>query len=162
MCSTQIQSGWRPLFSALETVHSSSKSEVKEYLVGEYSMGKDFLHCFMHAFNSLGGTVTTTIYLNTQTEQWHYNTTELYQSIWLISWGRKESRHTVLTFCHLHFNKLLEWEEKLQTYLNNSEQDSSARVLSLAEHLTLSHWRMSKRHFSYGLVFPIVWNLLLL
>ncbi|RMC12844.1 hypothetical protein DUI87_10369 [Hirundo rustica rustica] len=40
MCSTQIQSGWRPLFSALETVHSSSKSEVKEYLVGEYSMGK--------------------------------------------------------------------------------------------------------------------------
>ncbi|XP_019382574.1 PREDICTED: brefeldin A-inhibited guanine nucleotide-exchange protein 3 isoform X4 [Gavialis gangeticus] len=40
MCSTQIQSGWRPLFSALETVHSSSKSEVKDYLVGEYSMGK--------------------------------------------------------------------------------------------------------------------------
>uniref|UniRef100_A0A8C4JPG9 ARFGEF family member 3 n=1 Tax=Dromaius novaehollandiae TaxID=8790 RepID=A0A8C4JPG9_DRONO len=40
VCSTQIQSGWRPLFSALETVHSSSKSEVKEYLVGEYSMGK--------------------------------------------------------------------------------------------------------------------------
>ncbi|NXG55863.1 BIG3 protein, partial [Hemiprocne comata] len=40
MCSTQIQSGWRPLFSALETVHSSSKSEVKEYLVGEYSLGK--------------------------------------------------------------------------------------------------------------------------
>lgn len=43
MCSTQIQSGWRPLFSALETVHSSSKLEVKEYLVGEYSMGKDLL-----------------------------------------------------------------------------------------------------------------------
>ncbi|XP_061479952.1 brefeldin A-inhibited guanine nucleotide-exchange protein 3 isoform X2 [Rhineura floridana] len=40
VCSTQIQSGWRPLFSALETVHSSSKSEVKEYLVGEYSLGK--------------------------------------------------------------------------------------------------------------------------
>uniref|UniRef100_A0A8C8SX81 ARFGEF family member 3 n=1 Tax=Pelusios castaneus TaxID=367368 RepID=A0A8C8SX81_9SAUR len=40
VCSIQIQSGWRPLFSALETVHSSSKSEVKEYLVGEYSMGK--------------------------------------------------------------------------------------------------------------------------
>ncbi|XP_040407905.1 brefeldin A-inhibited guanine nucleotide-exchange protein 3 isoform X11 [Cygnus olor] len=40
MCSTQIQSGWRPLFSALETVHSGNKSEVKEYLVGEYSMGK--------------------------------------------------------------------------------------------------------------------------
>lgn len=44
MCSTQIQSGWRPLFSALETVHSGNKSEVKEYLVGEYSMGKDLLH----------------------------------------------------------------------------------------------------------------------
>uniref|UniRef100_A0A8C3HWV4 ARFGEF family member 3 n=1 Tax=Chrysemys picta bellii TaxID=8478 RepID=A0A8C3HWV4_CHRPI len=40
VCSIQIQSGWRPLFSALETVHSSSKSELKEYLVGEYSMGK--------------------------------------------------------------------------------------------------------------------------
>ncbi|CAI5770182.1 A-inhibited guanine nucleotide-exchange 3 isoform X2 [Podarcis lilfordi] len=40
VCSTRIQSGWRPLFSALETVRSSSKSEVKEYLVGEYSMGK--------------------------------------------------------------------------------------------------------------------------
>lgn len=41
VCSTQIQSGWRPLFSALETVHSGNKSEVKEYLVGEYSMGKN-------------------------------------------------------------------------------------------------------------------------
>ncbi|ETE63442.1 Brefeldin A-inhibited guanine nucleotide-exchange protein 3, partial [Ophiophagus hannah] len=41
VCSTRIQSGWRPLFSALETVRSSSsKSEVKEYLVGEYLMGK--------------------------------------------------------------------------------------------------------------------------
>ncbi|XP_058163529.1 brefeldin A-inhibited guanine nucleotide-exchange protein 3 [Dasypus novemcinctus] len=40
VCSAQVQSGWRPLFSALETVHSGSKSEVKEYLVGDYSMGK--------------------------------------------------------------------------------------------------------------------------
>ncbi|XP_055391717.1 brefeldin A-inhibited guanine nucleotide-exchange protein 3 isoform X3 [Bubalus kerabau] len=40
VCSAQIQSGWRPLFSALETVHSGNKSEVKEYLVGDYSMGK--------------------------------------------------------------------------------------------------------------------------
>uniref|UniRef100_A0A8C6X1Z0 ARFGEF family member 3 n=2 Tax=Elapinae TaxID=42168 RepID=A0A8C6X1Z0_NAJNA len=41
VCSARIQSGWRPLFSALETVRSSSsKSEVKEYLVGEYLMGK--------------------------------------------------------------------------------------------------------------------------
>ncbi|KAM8946900.1 brefeldin A-inhibited guanine nucleotide-exchange protein 3 isoform 6-T6 [Pelodytes ibericus] len=39
VCSPQIQSGWRPLFSALETVHSS-KSDVKDYLVGDYSMGK--------------------------------------------------------------------------------------------------------------------------
>ncbi|XP_075453943.1 brefeldin A-inhibited guanine nucleotide-exchange protein 3 [Ascaphus truei] len=39
VCSPQIQSGWRPLFSALETVHSN-KSDVKEYLVGDYSMGK--------------------------------------------------------------------------------------------------------------------------
>ena len=41
VCSAQIQSGWRPLFSALETVHSGNKSEVKEYLVGDYSMGKN-------------------------------------------------------------------------------------------------------------------------
>lgn len=41
VCSAQIQSGWRPLFSALETVHSGDKSEVKEYLVGDYSMGKN-------------------------------------------------------------------------------------------------------------------------
>ncbi|CAH2250520.1 brefeldin A-inhibited guanine nucleotide-exchange 3 isoform X5 [Pelobates cultripes] len=39
VCSPRIQSGWRPLFSALETVHSS-KSDVKDYLVGDYSMGK--------------------------------------------------------------------------------------------------------------------------
>lgn len=41
VCSAQIQSGWRPLFSALETVRSGNKSEVKEYLVGDYSMGKN-------------------------------------------------------------------------------------------------------------------------
>ncbi|XP_075410013.1 brefeldin A-inhibited guanine nucleotide-exchange protein 3 [Tenrec ecaudatus] len=40
VCSTQIQSGWRPLFSALETVHGGNKAEVKEYLVGDYSLGK--------------------------------------------------------------------------------------------------------------------------
>ncbi|MGH0130271.1 UNVERIFIED_CONTAM: hypothetical protein FKN15_015613 [Acipenser sinensis] len=39
VCSPQIQSGWRPLFSALRTVHSN-KTDVKDYLVGEYSMGK--------------------------------------------------------------------------------------------------------------------------
>ena len=38
MCSPQILSGWRPLFSALRTVHSS-KTETKDYLLGEYSMG---------------------------------------------------------------------------------------------------------------------------
>lgn len=38
MCSPQILSGWRPLFSALRTVHSS-KSDTKDYLLGEYSMG---------------------------------------------------------------------------------------------------------------------------
>ncbi|XP_043943030.1 brefeldin A-inhibited guanine nucleotide-exchange protein 3 [Protopterus annectens] len=39
VCSPQIQSGWRPLFSALRTVHSN-KADVKEYLVGDYSLGK--------------------------------------------------------------------------------------------------------------------------
>lgn len=38
MCSPQILSGWRPLFSALRTVHSS-KTDTKEYLLGEYTMG---------------------------------------------------------------------------------------------------------------------------
>lgn len=38
MCSPQILSGWRPLFSALRTVHSG-KSDLKDYLLGEYSMG---------------------------------------------------------------------------------------------------------------------------
>lgn len=39
MCSPKILSGWRPLFSALRTVHSS-RAETKDYLLGEYSMGK--------------------------------------------------------------------------------------------------------------------------
>ncbi|KAG8444423.1 hypothetical protein GDO86_009561 [Hymenochirus boettgeri] len=39
MCSAQIKSGWRPLFSALETVHCN-KSDIKDYLVGDYTMGK--------------------------------------------------------------------------------------------------------------------------
>ncbi|KAG7217954.1 hypothetical protein INR49_020756 [Caranx melampygus] len=39
MCSPQIQSGWRPLFSALRNVHSS-RPDVKDYLLAEYSMGK--------------------------------------------------------------------------------------------------------------------------
>ncbi|XP_068183588.1 brefeldin A-inhibited guanine nucleotide-exchange protein 3 [Antennarius striatus] len=38
MCSPHILSGWRPLFSALRTVHSS-KMDSKDYLLGEYSMG---------------------------------------------------------------------------------------------------------------------------
>lgn len=37
-CSPQILSGWRPLFSALRTVHGG-KADTKEYLLGEYSMG---------------------------------------------------------------------------------------------------------------------------
>lgn len=40
MCSPQILSGWRPLFSALRTVHGG-KSDTKDYLLGEYSMGTD-------------------------------------------------------------------------------------------------------------------------
>lgn len=39
LCSPQIQSGWRPLFSALRTVHGS-KNDMKDYLIGEYSMGQ--------------------------------------------------------------------------------------------------------------------------
>ncbi|XP_075050399.1 brefeldin A-inhibited guanine nucleotide-exchange protein 3-like [Mixophyes fleayi] len=50
VCSPQIQSGWRPLFSALETVHSSSKSDIKEYLVGDYSMEILLVSCFVLFF----------------------------------------------------------------------------------------------------------------
>lgn len=39
MCSPQILSGWRPLFSALRTVHGG-KTDTKEYLLGEYAMGR--------------------------------------------------------------------------------------------------------------------------
>ncbi|XP_077437487.1 brefeldin A-inhibited guanine nucleotide-exchange protein 3 isoform X2 [Vanacampus margaritifer] len=39
MCSPRILSGWRPLFSALRTVHGG-KMEAKDYLLGEYSAGK--------------------------------------------------------------------------------------------------------------------------
>lgn len=39
LCSPQIQSGWRPLFSALRTVHGS-KCDMKDYLIGAYSTGQ--------------------------------------------------------------------------------------------------------------------------
>uniref|UniRef100_S4RKN0 Mon2/Sec7/BIG1-like HDS domain-containing protein n=1 Tax=Petromyzon marinus TaxID=7757 RepID=S4RKN0_PETMA len=38
-CASRIQSGWRPLFGALRTVHAS-RPDAKEYLIGEYTMGK--------------------------------------------------------------------------------------------------------------------------
>lgn len=41
-CSPQILSGWRPLFSALRTVHGG-KADTKDYLLGEYSMGTSAL-----------------------------------------------------------------------------------------------------------------------
>ncbi|NWR75042.1 BIG3 protein, partial [Centropus unirufus] len=66
MCSTQIQSGWRPLFSALETVHSSNKSEVKEYLVGEYSIGKRQAPVF-DVFEAFLNTDTIQVFANAAT-----------------------------------------------------------------------------------------------
>lgn len=38
MCSPQILSGWRPLFSALRTVHSSRR-DTRDHLLGGFSTG---------------------------------------------------------------------------------------------------------------------------
>ncbi|XP_048862927.1 brefeldin A-inhibited guanine nucleotide-exchange protein 3 isoform X2 [Brienomyrus brachyistius] len=66
MCSPQIQSGWRPLFSALRTVHGS-KTDMKEYLIGEYSMGKSQAPVF-DVFEAFINTDNIQVFANAATD----------------------------------------------------------------------------------------------
>ncbi|XP_059842692.1 brefeldin A-inhibited guanine nucleotide-exchange protein 3 isoform X1 [Hypanus sabinus] len=65
-CSPQIQSGWRPLFSALKTVHSN-KSDVKEYLIGDYSTGKSQAPVF-DVFEAFLNTDNIQVFVNAATD----------------------------------------------------------------------------------------------
>uniref|UniRef100_A0A3B3UFF2 ARFGEF family member 3 n=1 Tax=Poecilia latipinna TaxID=48699 RepID=A0A3B3UFF2_9TELE len=66
MCSPQILSGWRPLFSALRTVHSS-RAETKDYLLGEYSMGKSQAPVF-DVFEAFINTDNIQVFANAATD----------------------------------------------------------------------------------------------
>ncbi|XP_074531428.1 brefeldin A-inhibited guanine nucleotide-exchange protein 3 [Halichoeres trimaculatus] len=66
MCSPQILSGWRPLFSALRTVHGS-KTDTKEYLLGEYSMGKSQAPVF-DVFQAFISTDNIQVFANAATD----------------------------------------------------------------------------------------------
>ncbi|XP_010887041.2 brefeldin A-inhibited guanine nucleotide-exchange protein 3 isoform X3 [Esox lucius] len=66
MCSPQIQSGWRPLFSALRTVHGN-KADVKDYLIGEYSMGKSQAPVF-DVFEAFINTDNIQVFANAATD----------------------------------------------------------------------------------------------
>ncbi|KAM3605772.1 uncharacterized protein V6R79_004414 [Siganus canaliculatus] len=66
MCSPQILSGWRPLFSALRTVHSS-KNDTKDYLLGEYSMGKSQAPVF-DVFEAFINTDNIQVFANAATD----------------------------------------------------------------------------------------------
>ncbi|XP_017549643.1 brefeldin A-inhibited guanine nucleotide-exchange protein 3 isoform X3 [Pygocentrus nattereri] len=66
LCSPQIQSGWRPLFSALRTVHGS-KTDVKDYLIGEYSMGKSQAPVF-DVFEAFINTDNIQVFANAATD----------------------------------------------------------------------------------------------
>ncbi|XP_056292080.1 brefeldin A-inhibited guanine nucleotide-exchange protein 3 [Pseudoliparis swirei] len=66
MYSPQILSGWRPLFSALRTVHSS-KTDTKEYLLGEYSMGKSQAPVF-DVFEAFINTDNIQVFANAATD----------------------------------------------------------------------------------------------
>ncbi|KAL0983828.1 hypothetical protein UPYG_G00133300 [Umbra pygmaea] len=66
MCSPQIQSGWRPLFSALRTVHGN-KADMKDYLIGEYSMGKSQAPVF-DVFEAFINTDNIQVFANAATD----------------------------------------------------------------------------------------------
>lgn len=66
MCSPQILSGWRPLFSALRTVHSS-KNDTKDYLLGEYSIGKSQAPVF-DVFEAFINTDNIQVFANAATD----------------------------------------------------------------------------------------------
>uniref|UniRef100_A0A9J8BGF2 ARFGEF family member 3 n=1 Tax=Cyprinus carpio carpio TaxID=630221 RepID=A0A9J8BGF2_CYPCA len=66
MFSAQIQSGWRPLFSALRTVHGN-KTDMKDYLIGEYSMGKSQAPMF-DVFEAFINTDNLQVFANAATD----------------------------------------------------------------------------------------------
>ncbi|XP_078144770.1 brefeldin A-inhibited guanine nucleotide-exchange protein 3 [Centroberyx gerrardi] len=66
MCSPQILSGWRPLFSALRTVHGN-KTDTKDYLLGEYSMGKSQAPVF-DVFEAFISTDNIQVFANAATD----------------------------------------------------------------------------------------------
>uniref|UniRef100_A0A3P8UM47 ARFGEF family member 3 n=1 Tax=Cynoglossus semilaevis TaxID=244447 RepID=A0A3P8UM47_CYNSE len=66
MCSPQILSGWRPLFSALRTVHGG-KTDTKEYLLGEYAMGKSQAPVF-DVFEAFINTDNIQVFANAATD----------------------------------------------------------------------------------------------
>ncbi|KAM9477509.1 brefeldin A-inhibited guanine nucleotide-exchange protein 3 isoform 2-T2 [Clarias gariepinus] len=66
LCSPQIQSGWRPLFSALRTVHGS-KNDMKDYLIGEYSVGKSHAPVF-DVFEAFINTDNIQVFANAATD----------------------------------------------------------------------------------------------
>ncbi|XP_075902214.1 brefeldin A-inhibited guanine nucleotide-exchange protein 3 isoform X2 [Nelusetta ayraudi] len=65
-CSPQILSGWRPLFSALRTVHGG-KADTKDYLLGEYSMGKSQAPVF-DVFEAFISTDNIQVFANAATD----------------------------------------------------------------------------------------------
>ncbi|CAB1338415.1 unnamed protein product [Coregonus sp. 'balchen'] len=62
----EIQSGWRPLFSALRTVHGD-KPDMKDYLIGEYSMGKSQAPVF-DVFEAFINTDNIQVFANAATD----------------------------------------------------------------------------------------------
>ncbi|XP_067092616.1 brefeldin A-inhibited guanine nucleotide-exchange protein 3 [Osmerus mordax] len=66
MCSPLILSGWRPLFSALRTVHGN-KTDTKDYLIGEYSMGKSQAPVF-DVFEAFINTDNIQVFANAATD----------------------------------------------------------------------------------------------
>ncbi|XP_061767450.1 brefeldin A-inhibited guanine nucleotide-exchange protein 3 isoform X2 [Nerophis ophidion] len=67
MCSPKILSGWRPLFSALRTVHAA-KMEVKDYLLGEYSVGVKCQAPVFDVFEAFISTDNIQVFANAATD----------------------------------------------------------------------------------------------
>uniref|UniRef100_A0A8C2EJL5 ARFGEF family member 3 n=1 Tax=Cyprinus carpio TaxID=7962 RepID=A0A8C2EJL5_CYPCA len=61
-----VHTGWRPLFSALRTVHGN-KTDMKDYLIGEYSMGKSQAPMF-DVFEAFINTDNLQVFANAATD----------------------------------------------------------------------------------------------
>nr|XP_057920519.1 brefeldin A-inhibited guanine nucleotide-exchange protein 3 isoform X1 [Doryrhamphus excisus] len=67
MCSPHILSGWRPLFSALRTVHGS-KVDAKDYLLGDYSVGVKCQAPVFDVFEAFISTDNIQVFANAATD----------------------------------------------------------------------------------------------